>query len=127
MKKSVEIIAHVVLWILFTLLVLVLSKLYFQTRPDVPAAMHLPYIVFLELVMGLIFFYTTYFGIPLARTKTTGTVILVVILLFLLAVFAYPAASHGTLQVMSSVIPHLMVIFLAIVFRILSDTISLKG
>ncbi len=117
MKKSIEIIAHIALWILFTLLVLVLSKLYFQVRPDVPAAMHLGYIVFLELAMALIFFYATFFGIPLARKTGTGTFILAVILLILLLVFAYPAMSHGTLQVMSSVVPHLLIILLAIVFR----------
>ena len=125
MNKSIEIVAHLFLWILFTLLVLVFSKLYFQVKPDVPAAMHLPKIVFLELAMGLIFFYTTFFGIPLARKRTSSLAIITVILLFLLVVFAYPAISHGTLQVLSSVIPHLMIILIAVVFRSLSDTLSL--
>jgi len=57
MKKSFEIFAHLFLWILFVLLVFVLSKYYFLARTDAPAATHLPYIVFLELVMGLIFLY----------------------------------------------------------------------
>jgi hypothetical protein len=121
MKKSIEIIAHLSLWILFTLLVLVLSKIYFQAKPDAPAAMYLPRIVFMELAMGLIFFYTTFFGVPLARKRTGNLVILTLILLFLLVLFAYPAISHGTLQVLSSVIPHLMIIFLAVVLRYLSD------
>jgi hypothetical protein len=121
MKKSVEIFAHLFLWIMFTLLVLIFCKLYFQAKPDAPAAMHLPYIVFLELVMGLIFFYTTFFGIPLARRKTLNVVILSGLLLFLLLVFAYPAIRHGSLQVMSSLVPHLGIIFLAIVFRRLSE------
>jgi hypothetical protein len=127
MKKSVEFISHALLWILFSLLVLVYCKQYFQIKPDAPAAAHLPYIVFLELIMGLIFFYTTFFGIPLARKKPGIMLILVVILLFLLTVFAYPAISHGSLQVMSSVIPHLMFILLAIVFRSYSDGLFLKA
>ncbi len=121
MKKSFEIVAHLSLWILFVLLVFVLSKYYFLARPDAPAATHLPYIVFIELVMGIIFFYTTFFGIPLARKKTLNVVILTGLLLFLLLLFAYPAINHGSLQVMSSVVPHLMIIFLAIVFRKFSE------
>ncbi len=127
MKKSIEIFSHLFLWILFTLLVLVYSKLFFQLNPDVPAASHLPYIVFLELAMGLIFFYTTFFGIPLARNRTNNLVILIVILFLFLVVFAYPATKHGSLEVMSSVVPHIGLVFLAVVFRRLSDTISLKG
>jgi uncharacterized membrane protein len=122
MKKSFEIFAHLSLWILFALLVFVLSKYYFLARPDAPASNHIPYIVFLELVMGLIFFYTTFFGIPLARKKTLNVVILTGLLLFLLLLFAFPAINHGSLQVMSSVVPHLMIIFLAIVFRKFSET-----
>lgn len=127
MKKSFEIFAHLSLWILFVLLVFVLSKYYFLARPDAPAAAHLPYIVFLELVMGLIFFYTTFIGIPLARKKTINAMILTGLLLFLLLLFAYPAFSHGSLQVMSSIVPHLMLIFLAIVFRRLSESSVLKA
>lgn len=127
MKRSVEITAHVILWILFTLLVLVFCKHYFQAMPSAPAATHLPYIVFLELVMGLIFFYVTFFGLPLARKKTINSVILIGLLFFLLLLFAYPAISHGLLQVMSSVVPHLMIIFLAIVFRRLSDASVTKA
>jgi hypothetical protein len=127
MKKSVEFISHLALWILFSLLVLVFCKLYFQVKPDAPAATHLPYIVFLELVMGLIFFYTTFFGIPLARRNQRNLVILAVILLCLLTVFAFPAISHGVLQVLSSVIPHLILILLAIVFRGYSDNKAAKA
>lgn len=127
MKKSTEIIAHLSLWILFTLLVLVLSKLYFQVKPDAPAAMHLPKVVIMELAMGLIFFYTTFFGIPLALKRMRNLVIITMILLFLLVVFAYPAIRHGIPQVLSSVIPHLMIILLAVVFRYLSDRLSIQG
>ena len=127
MKKSIEIFAHLFLWILFTLLVLVYSKLFFQLNPDVPAASHLPYIVFLELAMGLIFFYTTFFGIPLARKRTNNLVIMIVILFLFLVVFAYPATKHGSLEVMSSVVPHIGLVFLAVVFRRLSDSLTLKG
>jgi hypothetical protein len=122
MKKSVEFAAHLILWILFVLLVLVFSKYYFLAKPSAPAAMHLPYIVFLELVMGLIFFYTTFFGISFARKNAVNGVILAAILLVLLVVFAYPAISHGVLQVLSSIVPHLMIIFLAIVFRKFSES-----
>jgi len=127
MKRSVEITVHLILWILFTLLVLVFCKYYFQAKPSAPAAMHLPYIVFLELVMGLIFFYTTFFGITLARKSTLYHVILAAFLLLLLVVFAYPAISHGSLQVMSSIVPHLMIIFLAIVFRKFSESSVTKA
>ena len=127
MKKSIEISAHLFLWILFTILVMVYSELFFQANPGVPAASHLPYIVFLDLVMGLIFFYATFFGIPPARKKTSNMVILIVILLLLLTVFAYPATRHGNLEVMSSVVPHIGLVFLAVVFRSLSDSNSLKG
>jgi len=127
MKKSIEIAAHLFLWILFTLLVLVYSKHFFQLNPDVPAAGHLPYIVFIELVMGLIFFYATFFGIPPARKKTSNMAILVIILFLLLAVFAYPATRHGSLEVLSSVLPHISLVFLAVVFRNLSDSLALKG
>jgi hypothetical protein len=122
MKKSFEIFAHLSLWILFALLVLVLSKYYFLARPDAPASNHIPYIVFLEVAMGLIFFYTTFLGIPLARKKTLNAVILIGLLLFLLILFAYPSISHGSLQVLSSVVPHLMIIFLAVIFRKFSET-----
>ena len=77
--------------------------------------------------MGLIFFYITFFGIPLARKKSSNTVILSAILIVLLIVFAYPATRHGFWQVMSSVVPHIGLIFLALVFRRVSDMELLKA
>lgn len=122
MKKSTEIIAHLLFWVLFILLVLVQCQMSLQAKPDAPFAQHLPYVVFLELVMGLIFFYTAFFGIPPARRKSNYAVILAFILVLLLIVFAYPATRFGIWQVLSSVVPHSGLIFLAIVFRQLSGT-----
>ena len=124
MKKSIEIIAHLSLWLLFLLLVLVQCQVGLQAKPDAPFAQHLPYVVFLELVMGLIYFYTAFFGIPPARRKSSNAVVLSAILLLLLIVFAYPAMHHGIWQVLSSIVPHTGLIFLAVVFRRLSDTAS---
>jgi cell division protein FtsW (lipid II flippase) len=121
MKKSVEILAHLFLWIGFTLLIITFCKLYLQAKPDIPAAQYVPRIIFMELALGIIFFYTTFIGMPWARKSPVNLVILSVILLFLLLVFAYPAISHGSLQVLSSVVPHLMIIFLAVIFRRISD------
>jgi uncharacterized membrane protein YkvI len=126
MKKSIEIIAHLSLWILFLLLVTVQCQVSLQAKPDAPFAQHLPYVVFLELVMGLIFFYAAFFGIPPARRKSSNAVILSAILVLLLIVFAYPAMRFGIWQVLSSVVPHTGLIFLAFVFRQLSDTIILN-
>jgi hypothetical protein len=126
MKKSIEIIVHLSVWILFLLLVTVQCQVSLQAKPDAPFAQHLPYVVFLELVMGLIFFYTAFFGLPHARRKSSNAVMLSAILLLLLIVFAYPATHFGIWQVMSSVVPHTGLIFLAVVFRGLSDTLSQK-
>jgi len=121
MKKSIEIVTHLVLWGVFVLLVITYSELYLLASPDAPFAPHFNYVVFLELIMGLIFFYTTFFGIRLTRGKYMNGIILGAVLLLLLLIFAYPAMSHGFWQVMSSIIPHLALIILAVIFRRLSD------
>jgi len=126
MKKSIEISVHVFFWVAFTAFVFMLSKVYLQAKPDAPFGNHLFYIVFLELVMGLIFFYLTFWGIPWSRKKNLNLVTLISILLFLLLFFAYPATKFGFWQIMSSIIPHVTVIFLAIIFRKFSDSISLE-
>ena len=36
MKKSAEIVAHIFFWIVFTLFVFMLSKIYLQAKPDAP-------------------------------------------------------------------------------------------
>jgi hypothetical protein len=121
MKKSIEIAAHLILWVVFFLLVITYSKLYLLASPDAPFASHFNYVVFLELMMGLICFYITFLGIPYTRGKRKSKLLLTALLLLLLLVFAYPAISHGFWQVMSSFIPHISVIFLALIFRKLSD------
>jgi hypothetical protein len=127
MKKSIDFLCHLCLWIIFILLVIVQCQMSLQAKPDAPFAQHLSYVVFLELVMGLIFFYTTFFGVPLARKKSNNAVILSAILILLLIVFAYPATRFGIWQVMSSVVPHIGLIFLAMVFRRVSDMEPVKG
>jgi LytS/YehU family sensor histidine kinase len=126
MKKSIEISVHVFFWMAFTAFVFMLSKVYLQAKPDAPFGDHLFYVVFLELVMGLIFFYLTFFGIPWSRKKNLNLVILISVLLILLMFFAYPATQFGFWQIMSSIIPHVTVVFLAIIFRKFSDSIRLE-
>ena len=117
MKKSLVISAHLALWVFFVLMVLTQSHLFLEVKPDAPFASHLTYVVFLEVVMGLIFFYTTFLTLPWAKKSTINSFILAVILILLLVVFAIPAMKIGFWQVMSSVVPHLSLIFLAILFR----------
>jgi len=121
MKRSVEITVHVLFWVLFTAFAVLLSKMYLEAKPDAPFAAHFTYVITLEVVMGLIFFYTTYFCLPWAKKSGTNTIILIVILLALTLFFAFPAMKFGMLQVMSSVIPHVFLIFLAWIFRHFSD------
>lgn len=126
MKRSVEIVVHIFFWLILTAFVVILSQIYLQARPDSALAQHFFYLVFLELSMALILFYTTFLGLPLARKNKRSLISLVAILLFLLTLFAYPAIRHGIWPVLSSLIPHLIVIFLAVVFRRLSDSIRLE-
>ena len=126
MKRSIEILSHLFFWVLFTAFAVMLSKLYLEAKPDAPFASHFTYVIFLEVAMGLIFFYTTFFCIPWARKKSTNQIILGAILLFLLVFFAFPAMKFGMWQVMSSIIPHILVIFLAYIFRMFSDAVALK-
>ena len=76
--------------------------------------------------MGLIFFYTTFFGIPLARKKRVYQLLLSALLLVLLVFFATPAMRFGFWQVMSSIVPHVIIIFLAAIFRRFSDSLRLE-
>jgi len=126
MKKSIEISVHIFFWIVFTAFAFMLSKIYLQAKPDAQFGNHLVYVISLEVVMGLLFFYTTFFGIPWARKKISRYMILSSVLVFLLLFFAFPAMSIGIWEVMSSIIPHVIVIFLAIVFRRFSDSIRLE-
>jgi len=126
MKKSNEISVHIFFWIVFTAFAYMLSKIYLQAKPDAQFGNHLAYVISLEVVMGLIFFYATFFGIPWARRRISRYLILSAVLLFLLLFFAYPAMSFGIWQVLSSIIPHIIVIFLAVIFRRFSDSIRLE-
>lgn len=121
MKRSVGITVHVLFWVLFTAFAVLLSKLYLEAKPDAPFAAHFTYVITLEVVMGLIFFYTTYFCLPWARKTGINTAILLAILLALTLFFAFPAMKFGMLQVMSSVIPHVFLVFLAFIFRRFAD------
>jgi len=126
MKKSVEITAHIFFWIVFTLFAVMLSKIYLQARPDALFAQHLSYVILMELLMGIILFYTTFLGIPFARKKKKYLLILIAVLLSLLLFFAFPATRIGVLEVISSLIPHILLIFIAMVFRRFSDSLKLE-
>jgi len=127
MKKSLEISAHVFFWVVFTAFVYILSKVFLLENPESPLSQHFNYLVSIEVIMGLILFYTTFFGIPAARKKKRNLVLLVTGILSTLVIFAYPATRHGTWEVMSSVIPHIIIIFLALIFRKFSDSIKLEN
>lgn len=126
MKKSIEISVHLLFWIVFAAFAFMLSKIYLQAKPDAQFGKHLLYVISLEVVMGLIFFYTTFFGIRWARKSMSRYLILAAGLLFLVLFFAYPAMSIGIWEVLSSIIPHVIVIFLAVIFRRFSDSIRLE-
>ena len=127
MKRSLEISVHVFFWVVFTAFVFMLSKLYLQAKPDAPFAEHLFYVVFLELFMGLIFFYITFFGLTWSRKKAINLVIFATTLLILPLFFALPAMRIGIWEVISSILPHVIVIFLAVIFRKFSDAIRLES
>jgi len=126
MKKSIEIAAHIFFWIVFTMFAFMLSKIYLQADPGAPFLQSLYYVIFLELLMGLIFFYITFMGIPWAKKKKVHALILAVVLTALLLLFAYPASHIGPWEVMSSILPHCIVIFLAWIFRKFSDSLKLE-
>jgi LytS/YehU family sensor histidine kinase len=126
MKKWIEVLFHLFFWIVFTAFALILSKIYLQAKPDAPFGQHLFIIIAMEVLMGLIFFYVTFFGYPWAKKKKKNGIILSAILAFLLIFFALPATRVGLWEVMSSVIPHIIVILIAFVFRKFSDSIKLE-
>lgn len=126
MKKSTEVLVHIFFWTGFTLFAFILGNIYLQASPDVNFSRHFYYVIFLEVIMGLIFFYTTFLVFPWARKKTRNMIILGAVLTILLLFFAYPATRFGFWQVMSSVVPHILVILLALVFRKYSDSVKLE-
>lgn len=117
MKKSIEIPFHALLWIIFATITLVQAELFLQHVPDAPFAKHFSFAVGLDIFIGLIFFYTTYLALPWAEKTSTNQTVLVILLLALLIIFAIPAMKIGILQVLSSIIPHIVLILLAIIFR----------
>lgn len=127
MKKSLEIASHLFFWAVFTAFVYILCMMYLKVDPGSSLSEHLHYLVFLEVIMGLILFYITFFGIPLARKKKLNLVILIILLLSILMFFAWPATRHGKWEVLSSVVPHIIIIFLSILFRRFSDSIKLEN
>lgn len=117
MKKSLEIPAHLILWILFATMVIVNSRLYLEAKPDAPFAAHLSYVIFLDVLLGAIFFYTTYLALPWAEKKSSNSLLLGIVLAVLLLIFAIPAFKIGIIQVLGSLVPHIALIFLAYFFR----------
>lgn len=126
MKKITEIASHVFFWVVFTLFAFMLSKIYLQADPDAAFARNIIFVVFLELVMGMLFFYISFFGIGWAKKRMRNKLILSVVLIILLLFFAYPAMQIGKWEVLSSILPHGIVIFLAFIFRRFSDSIKLE-
>ena len=116
MKKKIEIYVHILFWILFVAQNIIRSQLFIVAKPDAPFAGHFLYVNFLELFMGLIFFYTTFLCLPWASRNTKNTSILSLILLSLIVIFAMPAIKIGIIQTLDSIVPHLNLIFLAVVF-----------
>lgn len=112
-----EIPAHLILWILFAVTLLVNSKLYLGAKPDAAFSGHLTYVVFLDVLLGAVFFYTTYAALPWAAKRAANSYVLAAVLLVLLLVFAIPATKFGAWEVLSSVVPHITMILVAILFR----------
>jgi hypothetical protein len=117
MKKSTEISAHILFWILFTTQVYAQGRLFLEAKPDAPFGRSFAWVIFLELIMGLIFFYTTFLSVPWAKKGKGNLAALSAVLLALLLVFAWPAMQIGSAHVLSSVAPHLQLILLAVIFR----------
>lgn len=117
MRKSLEIPAHLIMWILFATMVVVNGSLYLELKPDAPFAGHFSYVIFLDVLLGAIVFYTTFLLLPWAERKSSNSFIMGLLLAVLLIIFAFPAFKIGMLQALSSIVPHLSLIMLAIFFR----------
>ena len=111
----------------FTAFVVILSQIYLQAKPDSALSQHFTYLVSLELIMALILFYTTFLGIPLARRNRKSLDHSCQPFFFAsCSFFAYsghPSWIMGDLELPD---PHIIVIFLAVVFRRFSDSIRLE-
>jgi hypothetical protein len=117
MKKSIEIPFHALLWVLIATLTLIQAELFLKVSSDAAFADRLSFVIFLDIVISLIFFYSTYMAFPWVSKSKKNQLILTAILLMLLIIFALPAMNCGLWQVLSSLVPHLVLILLAIVFR----------
>ncbi len=117
MKKSTEIAMHALLWIFFGTIVLTFSKLYLHSNPGAPFEQHLAYVIFLELAMSMLLFYITFFTLDRLTGRKPAALTITGILAAFVIVFALPALSHGFWQIMSSVIPHLFMIFMAVIMK----------
>ncbi len=118
---------HTFFWVVYVAFTYLLCKLYLEANPNAPFSQHLFYVIFLELVMGLILFYTAFFGLKWSTGKKSRQVAVAGFLLFLVLFFAAPAIMrYGFWELMSSIIPHIIIIFLALIFRKFSDSIVLE-
>lgn len=126
MKRSFKLAIHLIFWVIYVAFTYMLCKIYLQAQPNAPFGQHLLYVVILELFMGLLFFYITFYGIQYVSRNKFNILYLSLLLIFLLFFFAYPALQIGFWEVMSSIIPHVIVILLAVVFRKFFDSIRLE-
>jgi len=117
MKKSFEIPFQAIMWFIYAVMLLVNSKLYLEVAPNAPFGQQLGFVIFLDVLLSAICFYVTYFCLPWALKSIVNKAILGVILLALLTLFAIPAFNIGIWQVLSSVVPHVAFVLLAIGFR----------
>jgi hypothetical protein len=127
MKKSIEFSLHTLFWVMFSISILSITKLSLQANPVAPVGQHISYVVFLELIMGLLFFYITFFASQWARRSGRNKLVLSVILSLLLIIFAIPATGHGLWEVLSSVVPHIILILMGFVFRVFSEYYKLEN
>jgi hypothetical protein len=117
MKKSIEILFHAMMWLLYAVILLAQSKLYLEVAPKAPFGQQLGLVIFLDVLYSSIVFYVTYFCLPWALKSKGNQTILGIILFALLTLFAIPALQIGIWPTLSSVAPHIAFVLLAIVFR----------
>lgn len=117
MKKSIEIPFQAMMWLIYAVMLLVQSKLFLEVAPNAPFGQQLSLVIILDVLYSAIFFYITYFCLPWALKSKQNQTILGVILFALCTLFAIPALQIGIWQVLSSVVPHISFVLLAIGFR----------
>lgn len=117
MKKSIEIPFQATMWLIYAVMLLVESKLYLEVAPNAPFGQQLGLVILLDVLYSAICFYVAYFCLPWALKSKGNQTILGVVLFALITLFAIPAINIGIWQVLSSVVPHLAFVLLAIGFR----------